>query len=465
EIFGRINKYVFDRVLTPALGHAEFEDRAKALATRQSDLNNRLFEASIKPAGPPPDPAWDAYVKAVQTLLSEQERIIAELPPLMPATLTRDNREAAMQTLAVMAGKVREALGFPPRFVQLRAELHDRLGLAYQEAGRWREARESFEIALAMNTALGLNQNLTANQRSVSYNAYMEAGLTTGQDRERLLEAAEKGFRRIPELVKTFGVADKKGGRAGKGLINIDLDVSLDKSTASQAAYGFSAGQELRLAEAFLARIATELGRPREALELVERQSSAFEQGAVAPQDAFGAALLLHRAGLLESSLGSEAAAFERYRRSAELSLELKNPVSASLNVIDMAATLDRLPVAGADFAPRLDELRRLESLAAGALRQPLYVGSSLAAPAFQNIMAAHNLALASRLATTDAGGAALHMDALSRAGQRLAEGLAWFKAAAPNGSRRALALNAALHLNMSELALRLGENDVRAEH
>lgn len=469
EIFGRINKYVFDRVLTPALGHAALADRAKALATRQSDLNNALFEASIKPAGPPPDPAWEVYVKAVQALLSEQERIIAELPPLMG-----DKKDAAMQTLAVMTTKVREALGFPPRFVQLRAELYDRLGLAYQEAGRWHEAREAFEKALSMNSALGLNRNLTSNQRSVSYNAYMEAGLTTGQDRDRLLEAAEKGFKRIPELVKKYGVADKKGGRPGKGLVNIDLDVSLDKATASQAAYGFSAEQELRLAEAFLARIATELGRPREALGLVQRQSSAFEKGTVAPQDTFGAALLLHRAGMLESSLGSEAAAFERFRRSAGLSLEMKNPVSASLNVIDMAATLERLPVAGKDFMPRLAELRRLEALAAVALRQPLYGGNSLAAPAFQNIMAAHNLALAERLSTADAGNAdnanvasatALHMDALSRAGQRLAEGLAWFKANAPVGSRRALALNAALHLNMAELALRLGEDDIRAEH
>ncbi|MDO9630922.1 MAG: hypothetical protein Q7I92_03355, partial [Humidesulfovibrio sp.] len=77
EIFGRINKYVFDRVLTPALGQPDgansLADQTKALATRQSDLNNALFEASIKPAGPPPDPAWEVYVKAVQTLLTEQE--------------------------------------------------------------------------------------------------------------------------------------------------------------------------------------------------------------------------------------------------------------------------------------------------------------------------------------------------------------------------------------------------------
>lgn len=49
-------------------------------------------------------------------------------------------------------------------------------------------------------------------------------------------------------------------------------------------------------------------------------------------------------------------------------------------------------------------------------------------------------------------------MNALSRAGQRLTEGLAWFKANAP-GTRRALALNAALRLNQAALALRLGED------
>ncbi len=462
EVFGRINKFVFDRVLTPALGRAQDADKAKALAARQSELNNRLFEASITPAGPPPDPAWNTYVSAVLALLAEQERIIKELPPLL-----RENKEANMQTLAVMAGKVREALGFPPRFVELRAELYDRLGLAYQEAGRWKDAREAFEKALAMNTALGLTKNLVANQRSVSYNAFMEAGLTTGQDRDRLLAQAEDGFRRIPELLKKYGVADKKCGGRGKGLINLSIDVALDKTTASQAAYGFNAAQESRLAETFLARIATERGRPREALGLVERQSKGFEQGAVAQQDAFGAALLLHRAGLLETSLGHEAAAFERFRRSAELALELGNPQSAAHNVTNMAAALLALPQGGEGLAARLAELRRLEDLTARALRSAPPLADSLASPGFHNIMAAHGLALADRLSLTEAGNspenAAQRMDCLSRAGQRQAEGLAWFTSHPP-ATRRALGLNAALRLNEAELGLRLGEDARRAQ-
>lgn len=461
EVFGRINKFVFDRVLTPALGRPQHEERAKALATRQSELNNALFEASIKAVGPPPDPAWNGYVASVQGLLSEQERIIRELPPLLV-----ENQDAFMQTLAVMTGKVREALGFPPRFVELRAELNDRLGLAYQEVGRWREARECFEKALAMNTALGLNKNLVANQRSVSYNAFMEAGLTTGRDRDQLLARAEDGFRHIPELLGKYGVADKRTGGRGKGLINLDIDVALDQATASQAAYGFSAAQELRLAETFLARIATERGRPREALGLVERQSKGFEKGAVSPQDSFGAALLLHRAGLLENALGRESAAFERFRRSAELALELGNPVSAGLNVVDMAGMLLAAPHSDADFPARLAELRRLETLTARALRRSPPPGDSLAAPAFNNIMAAHNLALADLLRldeTANAETAALGMDSLSRAGQRLAEGLAWFTTSKP-ATRRALALNAALRLNEAELALRLGEAERRSK-
>lgn len=466
EVFGRINKFVFDRVLTPALGRADVADKAKLLAARQSELNNALFEASIKPAGPPPDPTWNPYVSAVQSLLSEQERIIAELPPLMAATPGRDDRGANMQTLAVMAGKVREALGFPPRFVELRAELYDRLGLAYQEAGRWKDAREAFEKALAMNTALGLTRNLVANQRSVSYNAFMEAGLTTGQDRDRLLEQSETGFRRIPELLSKYGVADKKGGGRKKGLINLDIEVALDKGAASQAAYGFSAEQEQRLAETFLARIATERGRPAEALGLVERQSKNFEKGAVAQQDTFGAALLLHRAGLLETSLGREAAAFERFRRSAELALELGNPMSASLNVSDMGATLLALP-RDAGFAPRLAELRRLEELTARALRNAPPGADSLAAPAYHNIMAAQDMALADRLSGASPEDAAQRMDCLSRSGQRLADGLAWFSTHAPvaqSTNRRALALNAALRLNEAGLALRLGEEPRRIQ-
>lgn len=461
EIFGRIGRYVFDRVLTPALGQENLAETAKKLATRQSDLNNRLFEASTAPAGPPPDPAWARYASAIQGLLSEQDAIIRELPPLMPG-----QADTHMLNLKVMTNKVREALGFPPRFVELRAELHDRLGLALQETGRWKEARESFEKALAMNTALGLNRNLAANQRSVAYNAFMEAGLTTGLERDRLLDAAEAGFRRVPELVARHGVVGKRGGGRGKGLVNLDFDVTLDATTASQAAYGFSAEQELRLADTFLARIAAEQGRPREALGLVERQSKSFERGDIAPRDAFGAALLLHRAGLLETGLGREAAAFERFRRSAQLALELGNVVSASLNAADMAAVQAALPV-DERFAQRMDQLRSLEGLVRRSLRSAPPSGESLAVPVFHNLMAAHGMALAERFdlapGADPAQIAALRMDTLARVGQRLADGLEWFRAHPPT-DRRAVAVNAALRLNEAALALRLGETGRRAQ-
>lgn len=462
EVFGRINKQVFDRILTPALGRKDVSERAKGLALRQSELNNRLFEASTAPVGTPPAPDWGRYVSTVQGLLSEQERIVADCAPLIA-----EDREAMLQTLSVMAGKVREALGFPPRFVQLQAELNDRLGLAYQEAGRWAEARQSFEKALEMNTALGLNRNLAANQRSVAYAAFMEAGLSSGRERERLLDLSEQGFRRVPELVKLHGVADKKGGGRGKGLINIGLDVAVDKATASQAAYGFSAEQELRVAEAFLSRIATERGRPVRALGLVERQLGQYGGGLgkVEPQDAFGAALLLHRAGLIQTGLGREDAAFARFRRSAELALELKNPLSASLNVADMAALLVRLPAESKNYAQRLDDLRRLEARAGEALRRNPGSPGSLNAPGFHNLMAAQELALADKLADTPMGNgaetAALRLDLLRRAGEHLAEGLAAFKSM-PTQNRRALALQAALRLNGAELALRLGEDGPR---
>ncbi len=467
EVFGRINKQVFDRILTPALGRKDMKDvkdvaeRAKALALRQSELNNRLFEASTSPVGPPPDPTWGKYVSTVQGLLSEQERIVGDCAPLVV-----EDREAMLQTLAVMAGKVREALGFPPRFVQLRAELNDRLGLAYQEAGRWAEARQCFEKALEMNTALGLNRNLAANQRSVAYAAFMEAGLSSGRERERLLDLSEQGFRRVPELVKQYGVTDKRDGGRGKGLINIGLDVAVDKASASQAAYGFSAEQEIRVAEAFLSRIATERGRPVRALGLVERQLETYGGGLgkVEPQDAFGAALLLHRAGLIQAGLAREDEAFARFRRSAELALELRNPLSASLNVADMAALLVRLPVDSKDFAPRLAELRRLEARAGESLRRNPGSPGSLSAPGFHNLMAAQELALADRvanLAGRDAETAALRMDLLRRAGEHLADGLAFFKPVT-QPSRRALALQAALRLNQAELSQRLGEDSPR---
>ncbi|MBW1862376.1 MAG: PD40 domain-containing protein [Deltaproteobacteria bacterium] len=198
EIMGRINQHILDRIITPALDRPESKKRAKKLAERQVALNRRLYEVSREQVGPPPNPAWKDYREAIESLVSEQEGVIRDLSPVIPK-----NRTEILQSLSHMVVRVRDALSFPQHLMHLKAEMLDRLGLALQEAERWQQARETFERAYNLNEHLGILTNLISNQRSVAYNAYMEAGTLAGEDRKR------------PGDVRVLGRA---GGTSGRGI-------------------------------------------------------------------------------------------------------------------------------------------------------------------------------------------------------------------------------------------------------
>jgi len=122
----------------------------------------------------------------------------------------------------------------------------DRLGLAYQEAGEWKNAIETFEKVYSLNQALGLTVNLARNRRSAAYNRYMLAGQLSGEERVAQLRKASEEFQEALSLVQKYGVV-KKGGERDKALVSVALQVSFDATAATEAAYGFSKEQEERL--------------------------------------------------------------------------------------------------------------------------------------------------------------------------------------------------------------------------
>jgi tetratricopeptide (TPR) repeat protein len=50
-----------------------------------------------------------------------------------------------------MLTRARGALKFPDRMIELKAEMLDRLGLAYQESRKWDKAADAFEKAFQLN--------------------------------------------------------------------------------------------------------------------------------------------------------------------------------------------------------------------------------------------------------------------------------------------------------------------------
>ena len=466
EILGNLNTYIFDRIITPALKRSESAEKAKEMAQQQAELNRRLFEVTGRPVAPPPDPGWIRYKREMASILSDQTTLILDLTPLI-----QDKPDQTAETLSYMTKRANEALRFPEGLIHLKAEMLDRLGLAFQEAREWGQAKKAFERAYALNEGLGLVKNLSANQRSIAYNAYMEAGSLSGEDRKRMIETSYEGFERLIELVHRYGAAGPERKRAGqdqgkKGLISVSLDLSLDKVSSSQAMYGFSPDQEVRLAQAFMARIKTELGQLIPAENAILKQLNNYPVGRSIPdKDLYGVSLLYHRAGHLAYAGRKPMEAFKRFMQSAEISLRLNNPVSAALNVMDMArilAGISRKNPEGERFYAQLMDLDRKTTR---LLDQSSGVMEALTIPSYHNAMGVFILKMDPKETAPSPETAVRGMKKQAQAYNHFSRALKGLDNDSTGSNREALALLAAVHLNMAEIAGLWGESLKAGEH
>ncbi len=464
EIAGKINRDIFDRVLTPALKQPGLAEKAESLALRQTEIHRRLFDAAEGMTGLPPDPKWDIYKQKMTSILSDQEKIIQELTPLL-----QENALETVQDLLYRTQKAVEALRFPKNLIQMKAEMLDRLGLALQEEKRWREAREAFEQVYALNEGLGLVRNLAVNRRSMAYCAYMEAETLPGKERKAMLEKAAEGFEQVTALARKYGVPNKKEDRkeakeesARGGLVSLDLDMALDNVASTKAAYGFSREQEERLAEAFIARIHTELGLLKPAASAIEAQLGRYAENVpISDGDLFGVALLQHRAGHLAWAEREPAEAFDRFSRSARLSIRMKNPVSAAMNVVNMAQALAALPEESSDRLNYASRLTLLDKETTNLLDRFALVLNPLVIPSYHNTLGVRYLSfLPPENAPSSITSAVEREKTLQKAAVHFARGLQDMEATPVFRDRNALALLTALYLNIAKMAMHWQEPD-----
>ena len=464
QVMGKLITYIFDRVLTPAQKRSNNAETVKKLARRQSHIHKDLFRATEKSFGPPPDPRWREYKQAMTTIMSMEGRLLEDLSPLIT-----EKKNEATQTLRLMLSRARDALEFPGRMISLKAELLDRLGLAYQEGRHWLLAAHAFEKAFQLNSALGNTHNLAANRRSVAYNTYMAAGVLAGKERVRLLKDALRQFQETESLLNQYGTVDpkekedrRKGNDGGNALLDVSLLVAFDKTSGSQAVYGFSREQEERLIQAFISRIQTELGVLAKAQGAIDQQLQPYQKGtAISDKDIYGVSLMSHRDGQLRFALGQPQKAFQSFKRSAELALKLKNPVSAAMNVVNMAWALGRIPPNTRDDEALRAQLAPLDRETSRLLKRSQDVLEPLVLPDYHNRMGALMLTDGEPLAPSSPEKGAENMARLEQAGVHFTLGLASIKntrAAGSPMSRRALALGTALQLNQAQVALALGD-------
>ncbi len=455
ESFDTLMIYIRENVLGPLVSNAEYDEDIADISERESHINKRLFHLNSMKIHKIPGSPWDSYKEGIEDLLSEQEVITEDLLSLYE----RNGRQVipvyeAKRTITFLSSKVIEALNDPERLVILEAEMTDRLGLAYQEAGNWAKAMEAFEKAYKLNKRLALNYNLAGNMRSSAYNAYMLAGTMWGDKRREMLNRAGEGFSEVIDLANKFGTAGRKEKDTGKGsaLINIRLGLSLDEVGSTKAAYGFDEDQEIRLAETFIAKIKSELGRHGEALDTVRVQLADYPSDKpVRPADLYGVSLLYHRAGHLSVSEGDLLQAFQYYKESADISFTMKNSISLIMNVTNMARLLSLFPPDHRNMEKFITIVRETDKKTSALLdADPVPM-----APFFHNTMGVHYSKIADSIDSSSMRAKVLAMNALHAAVSHFDRGLEYFT---ETDSRKETAFKATLSLNMANTARLLGE-------
>jgi len=366
----------------------------------------------------------------------------------------------------------------------MKAEVLDRLGLAFQEDRNWDAAVKTFKKAFELNKKLGFFENLAVNRRSIAYNQYRQSETLFGKEKEQLLGMAAENFIKASELVEKYGIAGKKK-KAEEGLISLDLQVSIDKTGSTAAGRGFSVEQEKRLAEAFISRIYLELGRPAPAEAAIEKQLKAYKEGIkISDSDLFGVSLLFHRAGLIADSRKDFRKAFEYFRRSAELCLRMKNSVSTSLNVANMAHALaqadgretvvfvpgqmpDKMSgrkIGGRTFYDSLRLLSNLDKKASNLLGASDFASEGPVEAIYHNTMGVFWMSM-DQGNNGEPAEAVKQIEQYRKAIYHFLTGLKTLKSIGNYSKKKKIELEATLHLNMADVSRQLGEGERAKQH
>ncbi len=475
--FDHLHRLVRDRIIAPALKLPRLEARAKTIAKDQAEISDQVAQLANSAKAPPSD-AWDQYKSGIQQMLDKQRTVNKSAADLAEAvnTACADGQCRAFMdnpagTLGSMTQKIESALSLPEQLVTLKTEMADRLGLVCQELEDWECAVVAFKKAFLLNQKQGLTRNLARNRRAVAYNTYHHARTFTGAKRRRLLETAAEEFQKVPELINAHGVPKpEKKKKKKQALFDISFQTALDTSGATEAAHGFSEVQEKRLAETFIARIRLELGDLAAARAHIDKQLDEYPMGdTVSENDRYGVALLYHRAGLLAHAMDEPETAFDRFAYSAELCLKMQAPVSAAMNLTNMAAGMEAMrptekPGRGLTDT-RIKRFEALDGKTRDLLEASAATQNSLRLAEYHNHMGVAYAATAGRLFGADADAAVKKMNRLILAAGHFTAGLELCGQTALQPAREAYAVQARLNLNLAALAHRLKESQTADEH
>ncbi|QPJ66624.1 MAG: CHAT domain-containing protein [Candidatus Nitrohelix vancouverensis] len=217
------------------------------------------------------------------------------------------------------------------------AELNDRMGLSYQDAGEYAKAVDAFSSALKLSRDLGNQQTISKTLRNIANNLYL-----LNEDKKETdpiaLQTALGNYFEAVKLLEEHGTL-RKDKKEKKGLIGISVETGLD-SDASTAAMGFDEKGERKLIFHYVGKIYGDFGRYDLAIRYFEDKLKFIPADLDVEKNVpvvLEKALLLNQIGNYYYLWGKERKALEYFKSSFELSSALANRAGEAVNAINYA--------------------------------------------------------------------------------------------------------------------------------
>ncbi|MFQ5559256.1 MAG: CHAT domain-containing protein [Nitrospinota bacterium] len=220
-----------------------------------------------------------------------------------------------------------------------KAELLERIGLAFQDIEKYSKAVHYFSHALEIALQLGLKKNISLLQRNIGVNLYNMSLAPKEIERKHLIQALNHYLRAI-QLVGKYGVKEQK---KGKGLINIDTGLGEKTSTHAR---GFDKEGEEKLLFGYIANTYEKLSETESSIKYYMKKISRFPK-TLSPEE--NAALLsekgvlLNRMGLLNYSAGNVEKAKEDLLSSLHICVSLGLKRGARINLFNISKIFAQL--------------------------------------------------------------------------------------------------------------------------
>jgi CHAT domain-containing protein/tetratricopeptide (TPR) repeat protein len=331
--FDKLSQFLFSDLLKPAIKN--HHPQGLALAESQSALNQQVFALNRLVIPQAYGAVWDEYLQKMNEVIAQQEQ-------LNQAMIGLSHNVLLVNQVNLLTQKLKKALKTPERLSRLQTELLDRLALSYQESGRWEAAIKNYKQAFTLNKAWGRLANLSKNQRNIAHCTFEWANELSGEQNKHYLEQAAQSFLKTLTLIDQHGVANPKKENSG-ALIDIHQELSLQATTGTQAAFGFSAEQEKTLVRNFLIRIYTALKQWDQAETVLQQQlPHDGNLNRLATGEIPSVSALLHQSGMVTFARQQWSDSLNYFFQGARLTLSIDDFVGTVAHLRNALAALNQ---------------------------------------------------------------------------------------------------------------------------